>query len=254
MAGEANTSAFMLGSATVMLGAPEDLFDLNPADHSIGLVKNFRVTAEPAYTELTQGVKNQVVYSVMTGNVVRASMEAYEYTSKNIAYSLGLEGSTMTAQTVAAELTSPASVSDTSLTVDDETGFAVGDYVLIQDGDDDHIYVRKLTVVSALALDFAEALPKALPAGTTVSKSNVLDIGSKDEQPFLGAKIAGSLADGSEVVILCPKIRITNGFSLGFTTEGFDNLPYEFSFYDQLASDPFYSQFKGKQAQLLTRS
>ena len=253
MAGEAKTSAFMLGAATVMIGKPDQLFDLNPEDHSIGLVKNFRITSEPSYTELTQGVKNQIVYSVMTGNAVKASMEAYEYTGRNIAYSLGLEGSSFAAQTVETDLSAPASATDTSVTVTDETGFSVGDYVMIQDGAEDKVYVRKLTAVAATNLSFAQALPKALPAGTTVSKSNAISIGSKEEQPFLAAKIVGTLADGSENVILCPKIRITNGFSLGFTTDGFDNLPYEFSFFDQVSTDPFYSEFKGEQAKLLTK-
>lgn len=253
MAGEAKTSAFMLGAATVMIGTPDQLFDLNPEDHSIGLVKNFRITSEPSYTDLTQGVKNKVVYSVMTGNTVRASMEAYEYTGKNITYSLGLEGGNVATQTTETALSAPASSGDTSITIADETGFAVGDYVMIQDGDEDKVYVRKLTVVGVGTLDFAQALPKALPVGAKVSKSNVINIGSKDEQPFLAAKIVGTLADGSENVILCPKIRITNGFSLGFTTEGFDNLPYEFSFYDLLASDPHYDEFKNAQAKLLTK-
>lgn len=253
MAGEAKTSAFMLGAATVMIGTPDQLFDLNPDDHSVGLVKNFRITSEPSYTELTQGVKNQIVYSVMTGNTVRASMEAYEYTGRNIAYSLGLEGAGIVPQTVTTDLTAPASAADTSLTVSDETGFQVGDYVMIQDGSEDQVYVRKLTAVAVGTLDFAQGLPVALPAGATVTRSNAIGIGSKDEQPFLAAKIVGTLADGSENVILCPKIRITNGFSLGFTTEGFDNLPYEFSFYDLIATDPFYSEFKGEQAKLLTK-
>jgi hypothetical protein len=252
MAGEAKTSAFMLGAATVMIGTPDKLFDLNPVDHSIGLVKNFRVTGEPSYTDLTQGVKNQVVYSVMTGNVVRASMEAFEYTGRNISYSLGLEGGTVVAQTVATALSAPASVSDVTVTVTSETGFAVDDYVMIQDGTDDKVYVRKLTAVTVGVLTFAQALPKAIASGATVKLSNVIGIGSKTEQPYLAAKIVGTLADKTEVVVLCPKIRITNGFSLGFTTEGFDNLPYEFSFYDQIASDPFYSEFSGEQAKLLT--
>lgn len=253
MAGEAKTTAFMLGAATVMIGTPDQLFDLNPDEHSIGLVKNFRMTSEPSYTELTQGVKNQIVYSVMTGNTVRASMEAYEYTGRNVAYSLGLEGSGFTAQTVATDLSAPASAADTSITVTDETGFQVGDYVMIQNGTGDQVYVRKVTAVAATTLDFAQPLPVALPVGTTVTRSNAIGIGSKAETPFLAAKIVGQLADGSENVLLCPKIRITNGFSLGFTTEGFDNLPYEFSFYDLVATDPFYSEFKDEQAKLLTK-
>ena len=77
MAGEAKTNAFMLGTATVMLGAQADLFDLNPTEHSIGLVKNFNLQVDQTYTELTQGVQNQIVFSVRTGNKVMNTMEAY---------------------------------------------------------------------------------------------------------------------------------------------------------------------------------
>jgi hypothetical protein len=252
MAGEAKTSAFMLGTATVMLGAQSDLFDLNPEDHSIGLVKNFRVTAEPSYTDLSQGVRNQIVYSVMTQNIVRAAMEAYEYTASNLAYALGLEGSNFAAQTVTTTLTAAAIATDVALTVDDETGFAVGNWVLIQDGADDQVYTRKLTAVAATTLTFAEPLPKPLAIGATVRKASMIDVGTKAEQPFLSAKVIGTIADGTEVALLCPKIRITNGFSVGFTTENFDNLPFEFSFYDLLASDPFFASMGNSQAKLLT--
>lgn len=252
MAGEAKTSSFMLGTATVMIGAQADLFDLNPADHSVGLVKNFRITGEPSYTDLTQGVKNTIVYSVMTANVIRAAMEVYEYTGANLSYALGLEGSAVTPQTVETTLSAPASASDTSVTVTSETGFAVDDYVMIQDGADDKVIVRKLSATAAGTLSFTDDLPKPIPAGATVKKANVISIGSKVDQPFLSAKVVGTIADGTEVAILCPKIRITNGFSLGFTTEGFDNMPYEFSFYDLVSTDPNYAEFAGEQAKLFT--
>jgi len=253
MAGEAKTSAFMLGTATVMLGAQDDVWDLTPADHSIGLVKNFRITGEPGFTELTQGVKNQIVYSVMTQNTIRASMEAYEYTSKNLAYALGLEGSGLTAQTAEATLTATAAVDDTDVTVDDETGFAVDDWVMIQDGAHDKVYVRKVSATAAGTLTFTKALSAALPIGATVRKSNMIGVGSKADQPFLSAKVVGTIADGTEVAIICPKIRVTNGFSLGFTTENFDNLPLEFSFYDLTAADTHYADFPDVQARLFTR-
>lgn len=91
-AGSAKSEAFNLGTATVMIGPKEEVLDLTPEKHSIGLVKNFTFSSSDQYTDLTQGVRNTVVYSVKTGSEVTASMEVYEYTSKNLAYSLGLEG------------------------------------------------------------------------------------------------------------------------------------------------------------------
>lgn len=252
MAGEAKTNSFMLGSATVMIGPQADLFTLAPATHAIGLVKNFTISNEPQYTDLTQGVKNQIVYSVMTGNRVRAQMEVYEYTSKNIAYALGLNGSTMTP--IAATTTTSAATlaAATTITVTSATGLLVGNWISIQEGTDDKIFFRRIVTVATNTLTLNAALPVALISGCTVQKVNMIDVGSTVDQPFLSAKIVGSLADGTEVGMLIPKIRITAGFTLGFTTDNFGNLPVEFTCYDLTSDDPNYADFSNKQAMLFT--
>jgi len=251
MAGEAKTSAFMLGTATVMIGAQSDLFTLAHDTHSIGLVKNFTMTSEPGYTELTEGVKNQIVYSVMTSNVVKAQMEVYEHTSKNISYALGLNGSALAAQTTATTL-SAAYSAGTSITVTSAAGLTVGDYIQIQAGTDDKTFFRKITAIAANALTLNAAIPVAIANGSAVRKVNAIDIGSKKEQPFLSAKIVGSLADGTEIAIMIPKLRITNGFTLGFVTDNYGNLPFEFTVFDLVSTDPNYSEFRGVQAKLFT--
>lgn len=82
MTGLAKSSEFLLSSATVMIGPMADLKKLNPAAHSIGLVKNMAVNIETSKTELTQGLSNDVVASVITGNTVTVAGEVYEYTAK----------------------------------------------------------------------------------------------------------------------------------------------------------------------------
>jgi len=252
MAGEAKTNAFMLGSATVMLGPQADLFTLAPSTHAIGLVKNFTISAEPSYTDLTQGVKNSIVYSVMTGNTVRAQMEVYEYTSKNIAYALGLNGSSLAAIAATTTLSAAVIAAATSITVTSPTGLTAGSWISIQEGTDDKIFYRKIASVSTNTLTLNAALPVAIANGAVVQKVNMIDVGSKEDQPFLAAKIVGSLADGTEVGILIPKLRITAGFTLGFMTDNFGNLPFEFTCYDLTADDPNYADFSGRQAMLFT--
>jgi len=254
MVGDAKTNSFMLGTATVMLGPQVDLFNLNPADHSIGLVKNFSMTSEPSYTDLTQGVKNQIVYSVMTSNVVKAQMEVYEYTSKNLTYALGLDGAAVAPTTVASTLAAAVVAADTSVTVQTGAGasFTVGDWIMIREAATDHIYVRQITNIVGDVLSFTHPLPKAIPAGGSVKVVNTVDIGSKADQPFHAAKIVGALANGDMVSILIPKVRVTNGFTLGFTTDNWGNLPFEFTVYDLVSSDPNYAEFQGRQAMLLT--
>lgn len=252
MAGEAKTNAFMLGTATVMIGAQSELFSLAPDTHSIGLVKNFTMTSEPGYTDLTQGVKNTIVYSVMTSNTVRAQMEVYEYTSKNISYALGLNGGSLNAQTTGSTLGTAYTALGATISVVSATGLVVGDYIAIQEGTDDKVFFRKITTVATNVLTLSSSVPVNLAVGTFVRKVNAIDIGSKADQPFLCAKIVGTIADGTEIGILVPKLRVTNGFTMGFVTDNYGNLPFEFTVYDLVSTDPNYAEFNGKQAMLFT--
>ncbi len=115
MAGEARTSAFSLSAATVMLGTQDELFNLEPDQNSVGLVKNFSVTSTPTFTNLSQGVAGNIVASVMTNNVVKATFEAYEYTARNIAYALSLDGGSLTEPPGAVSSWEQGGVQDTSI-------------------------------------------------------------------------------------------------------------------------------------------
>lgn len=266
MAGEAKTDAFMLGTATVMLGAMADLMNLT-VDQSIGLVKNVTMKTTPSFTELTQGVKNTLVYSVMTANQVMIDGEMYEYTSRNLSYAAGLDGSEIEASTVSSLVTTgvvaptPPALSDEDLTVASGTEFAIGDTVFVQVGNADQVLVRKITAKAINVLTFDTGFPIAIPVGSKVTKVNVVAIGSLEDTPFLACKIVGTMANGDEVVVLLPKVRVTSGVSLGFKTDNFDNMPLQLSVYDLVSTDPLYAYFQSvgpsgrpAKAQLLTKS
>lgn len=260
MSGEARTSAFLLGTATVMLGTPAQLYDLNPYQHSIGLVKNFRMMSDPNFTELTHGVTNTLVFSVATGETAKASFEVYEYTAKNMAWGLGINGANGSGlgpksinrplSTAYVAETDPAVLTASTLQTSD---FTAGDWVMIQAGLDDQCHVRKVVSKTSTSITVNAPLPVALPVGTVISAVNKLDIADKqNRQFFVSMKIVGSLADGTEVVIMVPKCRVTKGFSVGFITDNFDNMPFEMALYDQLPTDPYFADFPG-QAGLFTR-
>lgn len=259
MAGEAKTNAFMLGTATVMLGDREDLFDFTPANHSIGLVKNFNLTVDQSYTDLGQGLTNQTVFSVKTGSKIMATMEAYEYTGKNLTYALGMEGfNAGDAITASSSIIGTPTPTTTGFTMSGAlVGLAVGDYIKIQTGNNDQVLVRKVATITGAALTFVDPLP-AIPAeGATVSKMNVIPLGSSTacEDTFVAAKIVGTLADCSEVVLLLPKVKITKGFNMAFNSNDFQNLPLELTVYDLLADDDHYAafaEFGNASAMLLT--
>ena len=261
MAGEARSIDFLVGTATIMLGLPADLRDFRPETHSIGLVKNVKLMAEATYIELTQGLRNSVVHSVKTGEPVRASAEVYEFNASNWSYALGFSGynvgipalnaGSATITTVEALVPSDGILAPASSTgYDDFTlstviNFAVGDYVLIQVGYNDVVVPRRITTIAGSVITVDAPIKNvAFPAGVTVNKCLVVPVGRKSEQPFLAAKIVGNMADGREIAIEIPKLRITKGFDVTFQTSDYANMPFEFTVYDQIPADSQYARFQ----------
>jgi len=250
MAGEARTDNFMLGTATLMLGPLARLMALG-VDDSVGLVKNVKLMSEPSNAELTQGVRNSLVYSVLTGNPVTMSGEVYEYTLKNLMYSASLDGSALT--TIAAAATTvasayvapvnPALLGAVTLPVTDATNIAQGDTIAVQVGARDQVFARRVVSKSTNTLTLDYGFPVAIAAGAPLKKVTVAAIGTQDEPPYLAAKLIGELANGQVVTVLVPKIKITSGLNLAFQTDNFQNMPWELKVYDQLPTDPFYADF-----------
>lgn len=250
MAGLAQTEAFALGSATVMIGAMADLMSLDNAQ-SIGLVKNIAIKSAPSFTDLTQGVKNTLVSSVMTGNDVTVEGEVYEYTARNISYNAGLDGTSLVTPT--AKNMPGVVTSATTLTLDPTDAAkltagaeGVGDLVMVQSGTDDQVMIRRVSVVSSGLVTIDPALPVSFVVSSAikVSRCNNVAVGSQADQPFLACKIVGTMANGDEIVILLPKIRITSGLSVAFKTDNFDNMPLAMKLYDLVTTDTFYSMFQ----------
>lgn len=258
MYGLAMSNRFMLGAATLLIGPQADLFNLTRAEHSVGLVKNFAVTTEPAYTDLTQGVKNTVVFSVMTGNAARASAELYEFSPKNLAYVAQLNGaalvpSTNIETTLTAAVAGSSGTPATSITVASATGFAVDDWVLIQDPTTpDDATIRKIGAIATNTITTNPNIQRALADGSTVRRMNFVEIGSKQEQPFFSAIAHGTLANGDELSVALPKVRITNGLNLSFATNDYGNMPIELGIYDLTPTDPHFAQFGNTPAAILT--
>ena len=261
MAGEARSIDFLVGTATIMLGLPADLRDFRPETHSIGLVKNVKLMAEATYIELTQGLRNSVVHSVKTGEPVRASAEVYEFNASNWSYALGFSGynvgipalnagsatiTTVEALVPSGGILAPADVTGyDDFTLSTVTNFAVGDYVLIQVGYNDVVVPRRITTIAGSVITVDAPIKNvAFPAGVTVNKCLVVPVGRKSEQPFLAAKIVGNMADGREIAIEIPKLRVTKGFDVTFQTSDYANMPFEFTVYDQIPADVQYARFQ----------
>jgi len=254
MAGESKTTEFLLSQATIMVGPQAKVFELTPALHSVGLVKNVQVTADIGFVELTQGLANQAVSSVNNMLNTKISAEVYEYTARNLAYGAGIDasGAGYDPLTVSATLASAiASGVITAIPLVSATGVSAGDYVVLQDVNiPDRVFAGKIASISSNTLTLASGYGMSSDnLGWTVANTNVLKVqnirvGSLAKQNRFGIKIVGILPEsGQPATLIFPKAAITKGLSMSFQTDNFSNLPFEFTPYTLAAAETFYADF-----------
>lgn len=267
MAGQANTNAFSLGVATVMIGPQADLFKLNPSSHSIGLVKNVVLSQEVGFVDLTQGITSDPVFSVKNSNKVKVAMEVFEYTAKNLAYGLQLDGTTLTPQVLATTLKTGITGLDATPVVnvvvdaatDTSANYPIGGWVMIHDasGQYDNVHVGKIATAGVynsgtaqvsftLATTYGMKTGTNFPVGSRVRPMYNLNLGSTAASPYFACKIVGIMPDNNQAIpIYLPKIRITKGFDMGFKSDNFSNMPFEIDTYKLVTTDAFYTDFGG---------
>ena len=151
------TNQFNIGVSTVMVGPMNDVKNLTPEQHSIGLIKNFSLTSETNEVTLTQGLRNTQVDSQVTGVTTQLSMEVYEYTAKNLAYAAQLAGENFTLSgNYKLKTAITGGPSATSVVLKDvpsasQADLSAGDTVALQctgDKDYDKVYLAKVSSVS----------------------------------------------------------------------------------------------------------
>lgn len=254
MAGEARTSEFLLTTATVMIGPQSKVMELNPSQHSVGLIKNVQATANMNFTELTQGINAQIVSSVNTTNQAKITGEVYEYTARNLAYAAGIDSSgtdydpiTDTFPLKTAITTGGASI---ALNTGDGAKWSAGDYGVIADTDNpDRLHVFKVQSIATdtLTLATAYAMPTTMTFGTATTiiyRVHSIKVGAVARQPTFGCKLVGLLPEsGQPITMIFPKVKITKGLSVNFQTNDFANMPFEFTPYSLVAADPFFADF-----------
>lgn len=264
MAGSAKTSNFLVSSATVMLGPKADLYKFLPETHGLGLVKNFQMQTQPTFLELTQGIQNDVVASVKTAHGVTATWEVYEYTTRNIAYGAGVDASGVgfNVSSVALANVSVAVVAAaTTVQVDGDVtaSYSIGDTIFIQKGDDDYVYVAKISSAPAFAtakttLTFAGyPIPAGMtfPVGSRVGKLKAIEFGGSALQAELAARVTGLMPkDKRPFVLDFPKVKITQGGNISFASDQWQNMPFGFTPYACTSDDPLYADFADKVARL----
>ncbi len=252
MPGVAVTNEFLLSSATIMVGPMADLFKLNVANHSLGLCKNVNFKTEFGQVVLGQGVMNTPVATVKNSAKATITAEIYEYTGKNLAYGLGLDGTSVVSTAVAplalsathtGDDTTPIVAVTCTAATDVHASFPSGAWIMIQErsGEYDHVHVAQLASVSSygtgvLTLTLTLTAATGLKTGNTFTTAaqvwvmSKLSVGSQQATPYLAMKIVGLLPNGQKALPLYfPKVQITKGAEIVFDTQNFGKMPYEFS-------------------------
>ncbi len=266
------TDKFNIGVATLMVGPMDKILELNPEEHSLGLVKNVTMTSETSEVELKYGIRGTTVDSQVTGVDTTISTEVYEYTASNLAYAAQLDGNefaTGGTYALSAAVTGGSSATTVSIVADSDitSKFPKGTKIMLQASSTEEFDKVYLAVVESatfatnkVTITLSEAIPLGwnFSAGDKVQTVNVIPVGSDKPQPYLGVKIVGMLPNGNEpVTIIIPKAKITSGMTLGFTTDDYSNMPFEIKPYALTKSDAMFDYFRGlssiANAYILTR-
>lgn len=236
---------FVIGNATVML-APftENVFELNPDDHSVGMVKSVALEQSADQITLKNGIQQLTVDTQKSNVNMTVTFEGYEFDARNLTYALGLAGSTvkrlrgrLTADAAAAAATisveSYPVPGDSASMIDAVGDVPVGATLLLQNPDEpDEVYPIAVTEATTGTGPYVVTInggaPVDMTTGWIVWVVNEIDVGSFDDDDFFCAKIVGTLSANNEpIVVVIPKLKVSRGFNLTFSETDYSNLPFE---------------------------
>jgi hypothetical protein len=248
----AKQNAFMLSSATLMLAkfGETPVFDLTPADHSVGLAKEIAVVVDSSNIDLTAGIAQALVDSKKTNVQTSITGTVQEYSAENFLRAQGF--ATAARQPLRGKLKTAAAGGAVSLTIVDNPipgdaastipaaagSIKTGDTILIQHPTiPELVYPTRASADStfasgdhtvAIASEFATPADMDFPVDSIVWIVTEMEAGSTDQGDLFSAKIVGTLANFNRpVVYLAPKVQITKGFNLSFTETEYGGMPWE---------------------------
>lgn len=238
---------FVIGNATVMM-APysENVFGLNPDDHSVGMVKAVTIEQAADQIALRNGIQQITVDSQKSNVNLTTTFEGYEFSARNMMYALGVQGAIvkrlrgkLTAAVLAGGLTLsvesfPVPGDPTSL-IDAISDLPVGARLLVQKANQpDNVIPLTITAVTTGAgpyvVTFGTSKPTTVTfaAGDIVWVVNEIDAGATKQDEYFCVKIVGTLSANQEpIVVVMPKVRVSRGFNLSFSETDYSNLPFE---------------------------
>lgn len=243
---EVQKSAFSLSSATLMVGRAfvDDVFALTPDKHSVGMAQEIRVSVDSSRNELANGVAQSVVDSRKTNVRPSITGNVFEYTAQNFLRAQGLSRAAL--QPRRGKLTAQVTTGATSLTIVSDpipgdplsaitADLPSGSVLLIQLPDSDLVFPTKSTGVSVsgtvpIAGNFAIPAGMTFPVGSRVWVVDEIPVGLITDDDLFCVKVVGTLSNFDRPVVwVSPKVRMVNGFQIGFSETQYGSMPWELS-------------------------
>lgn len=249
---DVKTSAFMLSSATVMIGKAfvDDVFALTPALHSVGMASEVSIGVDSSANDLLNGVSQSTVASKRTGVQTNISGNVFEMTAQNFMRSQAMSGQagpvrrgilTANANAGALSLTLvsdpiPAEGTTALTSVND---IPAGSTILLQrrDGETDYVFPTKTSgpaTLSSGTFTVPIAAPYGIPtgmsfaAGARVWVVTPVPVGNMDADDLFCVKVTGILsAYDRPVTYVAPKVRMIQGFQISYNETQYSSMPWQ---------------------------
>lgn len=250
--GTALGDGFVLNEATLMIGELGQAFDLTEEEHSIGLFKNLAVANEKTFQPLAQGLKQDIVQQVLTGDNWTISGNGYEYNPRTIMYALGQAGykADPAAPRVVLKVTTAAAIAESTLVLEEVTGLAANDWIVLHSGassSDGLAYQVESIEVATKTITLDRPLVSAVAVNDTLVKSTL--ILTNDQETCSGAqyfsgKIVSADVNCNPIVLIVPKLQITSGLNLAFGVSDYSNMAFQATPMASTRRDASYAMYK----------
>jgi len=235
MASKANTQEFFIGD--LELRASTDLTkagELGPTD-SLGLMTECSVSMTTNEVKLQAGFPQRTYATAVTSRDLEITGSLSEYTITNMAMLYGDQSAwdRSIAMTTSAEqaLTAELTAASAEVTVADESGFAIGDFVYIRQIDDvTDVFACKVSATAATTITLEYAAPRSFAIGSTIVKAEAIILGSEDAIPPMCIQVVGVMPlDGEPFLYDIWKATISGTVEVATSTDNFGTLPYTIS-------------------------
>jgi hypothetical protein len=242
----------MLSSATVMIAPAftKSVYDLTPAEDSVGMVREVAIPVESSLIELKNGVAQATVDSKRTNVSAMISFTCFEFTAANAQRALGLASATApaikrgvlttaaVAEAVTLVMSSDPVPGDAASALTVVGDIPSGATILLQHPNGtDYVFPTKTSGVTTLASttfttpiagNYKIPLGMTFPIGTKVWIVPAVQVAHIGYDDLFGVKIVGTLSNYDRpIVFVAPKVKIGKGFNLNFTETDYGGMPFE---------------------------